>query len=422
MKNKHFLSLVTCALAVILTVAFCSCGKKEVETAGTPSSVASSAPTVSMADTTTDVSSVPEEETATQVTSEDSSVVSEEQADKSESSQETQKPALQPSTETTVSGTPFSAPKYNTNLDIEDNVFMDSLLYTGYNMKKHRADGNMWIYILSADKRGLGYLSKIGYGGGSSGLETTSDGLPDIKAFEQYGLVCASFASYVYFNYLPNVAGIDTSMLTKPDRTYNAHSFLEATRDWVEKGYARTIGFTASRAGGYIQFTPDEEIPIGSIMIFEDDRLRDGRGSHVVVYGGYKNGNHWVYQVGTDNGPEMCAVERMLFGPDPQWPLLVVTPTTLRLSASVEITVKDQDGNPVSNVAFSAKNAKNGKMVDLGKTDKNGVLTKDGLNYGDYEITQSVPAGYTCSAATQKVKLTPENNSQNCFTFNNTRE
>ena len=39
--------------------------------------------------------------------------------------------------------------KYNTNLDIEDNVFFDAMIYTGYNIEKHRADGNMWKYILA---------------------------------------------------------------------------------------------------------------------------------------------------------------------------------------------------------------------------------------------------------------------------------
>ena len=41
--------------------------------------------------------------------------------------------------------------KYNPTFDIEDNVFLDALAYTGYNIEKHRADGLMWEYVLSAD-------------------------------------------------------------------------------------------------------------------------------------------------------------------------------------------------------------------------------------------------------------------------------
>ncbi len=277
----------------------------------------------SHAESPTDVSSAPLEESPTNTGS--ASLVS--SAPGSSVGSRVSKP-----TSNTVSGSvnrdQFG---YNTNLNIEDNVFMDALLYTGYNMKKHRADGNMWVYILSERKRGLGYLSNITYGGGSSGLETTPEGKPDIAAFERGGLVCASFATYVYFNYLPNVAGIDTSFLTKAERTYNAHSFYTAAKQWVKNGHTYNIGFDVSRTSyNYIVFNPKEEIPIGSILVFEDDRKHDGRGSHITVYAGHKNGMHWVYQVGTSNGPEMCAVERMLFGPDPQWPLAIfATPPAL---------------------------------------------------------------------------------------------
>lgn len=294
-------------LGIILTIIFTGSNQTEVTpTDVTPTNVSS------LPETTTDVPSAPVSSVVSSVSSTVSTV---------------KKPQ-----NSTISGS-INRDKfgYNTNLNIEDNVFMDALLYTGYNMKKHRADGNMWIYILSERKRGLGYLSNITYGGGSSGLETTPQGKPDIAAFERGGLVCASFATYVYFNYLPNVAGIDTSFLTKAERTYNAHSFYTAAKQWVKNGHTYNIGFDVSRTSyNYIVFKPHEEIPIGSILVFEDDRKHDGRGSHITVYAGYKNGMHWVYQVGTSNGPEMCAVERMLFGPDPQWPLAVfATPPAL---------------------------------------------------------------------------------------------
>ncbi len=317
---------------------------------------------------------------------------------------------------TTVEGNPTGDLGYNTNLNIEDNVFMDALIYTGYNMKKHRADGNMWVYILSERKRGLGYLSNITYGGGSSGLETNAQGKPDIKAFERGGLVCASFATYVYFNYLPNVAGIDTSMLTKPERTYNAHSFYTAAKDWIAKGHARTIGFTVSRTGsGYINFKENEEIPIGSIIVFEDDRKHDGKGSHITVYGGYKNGHHWVYQVGTSNGPEMCAIERMLFGPDPQWPLAVIVPTAIRMSACAQVTVTDEAGSPVAGATVALSN-QSGKQVATLTTDATGKAAKDGLSYGSYQLTVTPPKGYVTAEISPQIELTPKNNSVNELT------
>lgn len=314
--------------------------------------------------------------------------------------------------------------QYNTNLDIEDNVFMDSLIYTGYNMKKHRADGKMWQYVLAKYKRGYGWLSNITYAGGSSGLET-KNGKPDIKYFERNGLVCASFATYVYFNYLPNVAGIDTSSLPRPENTRLADSWYKAVQKWVKKGYSREIGFTAKKdSSNYIVFNPKEEIPIGSIIIFRPYSSKAKVGSHVVVYAGYKNGMHWVYHVGTKNGPEMCAVERMLYGPEPQWPLMVVTtPQNIRMAAMLEVELKDDNGKAIQGVSFSLKSKETGKTVTLGKTDKNGKITKECLNYGEYTLIQtSVPKGYTAKATQTKINLITKNNSKNTVKIVNVKD
>lgn len=227
-------------------------------------------------------------------------------------------------TERPIQNTLFPGYKYNTTLNIEDNVFIDSLVYTGYNLEKHRADGLMWEYVLSKYKRGKGWLSNISFGGGSTGLETTPEGLPDIKFFEKKNLVCASFASYVYFNYLPNVAKIDTSALELPEDTKSANSFYQACKKWLKSGQTYNIGFTAKDKAAGIEFTPDEEIPLGSIIVFRD-KASPGKTSadHITIYVGEKNGYHWVIQTGNKNGPEFCAVERFKFGPDPQWPLAI---------------------------------------------------------------------------------------------------
>lgn len=210
--------------------------------------------------------------------------------------------------------------------ELDDNIFWDSLVYTGYNIEKHIDDGLMWHYVLAANKRGKGWLSDITYAGGSTGYETTDEGLPDISFFEDHGLVCASYVSYVYFNYLPNVAGVDTSELTMPERSYSANDWYTAAKDWVEQGYSETISFEASLTpAGFIQFTPEEEIPIGSIIAFCDARNKSDYCSHVVIYAGHENDYNWVYHVGNENGPEFCSVERMHFGPDPQWPICVIT-------------------------------------------------------------------------------------------------
>lgn len=215
------------------------------------------------------------------------------------------------------------------DFDIEDNIYLDALTYTGYNMQKHWDDGLMWTYVLSAEKAGKGWLSNITYGSGSTGLETTAEGLPDIEHFEMGGFVCASFATYVYFNYLPNVAGVDTSCLTIPDHTPSANSFYEAAKQWLADGYTRNIGFDVFETGEGIVFEPYEDIPIGSILVFHD-YYQPGKttADHITVYVGEKNGYHWVIQTGNKNGPEFCAVERFKFGPDPMWPMAIFTTPT----------------------------------------------------------------------------------------------
>ncbi|MGN0493189.1 MAG: prealbumin-like fold domain-containing protein [Acutalibacteraceae bacterium] len=332
----------------------------------------------------------------------------------SPSSAAVKKPAVKntqtASTPQTVSSGEY---KYNSNSDIDDNVFLDSLIYTGYNIKKHRADGMMWQYVLASQKRGLGWLSNITYGGGSTGYET-SGGKPDIKYFEKHGLVCASYVTYVYFNYLPNVAGINTMSLPKPERSYSANDWYLALKQWVNKGYSKKIGFTASKTpSGFINFKPAESIPIGSIIVFCDAKKRSDFGSHVAIYAGYKNNYNWVFHVGNSNGPEFCAVERMHFGPDPQWPIAVITPpANIRMSALLEINVTDENGSPVSGAVFSLKNSKTGATVNLGAAN-GGRLTKEGLSYGDYTLSFTVPAGYTADSTVKAIKLTTANNSKN---------
>ncbi len=365
-----------------------------------------------------------ESEVSEQVSSEEvtSSEVSSEVVSSSAVESVTSKVPVKQNTTTTkpaTSPTVSSGYNYNTNVDIDNNIFLDSLIYTGYNIKKHRADGLMWHYVLASQKRGKGWLSNIGYAGGCSGYET-KNGKPNIKRFEQGGLVCASYVTYVYFNYLPNVAGIDTSSLTKPVKSYSANDWYIAAQDWVKKGHSKSVGFKASKtSAGFINFKLNEDIPIGSIMAFSDAKKPGSTHcSHVAIYAGYKNGYHWVFHVGNDNGPEFCAVERMHFGPDPQWPLAVITtPTNIRMSASLEVSVKSAEGKALSGVKINLKNNKTGKTTYIGATNSKGLVVANNLSYGDYTVIQTVPTGYTCAKSSVAVKLTTANNSYNKVSF-----
>ena len=102
----------------------------------------------------------------------------------------------------------FAAPASDIPANMLDNVFLDALTYTGYKTETQKADGS--IFVTYGTKTPSSVLSGIGYGTGASGLETvsvnTKTGLaPNLESFKSGGLCCASYVSYVYYNYLPNI-------------------------------------------------------------------------------------------------------------------------------------------------------------------------------------------------------------------------
>ncbi len=349
-------------------------------------------------------------------------------------------PSSKPVTSTAPAPAPAPAPsvntdyKYNSDMSPYSNVFLDALGYTGYNLARERASGRMFAsgsnYVLCNQKRGLGWLSNITYddSGRATGYETTPQGLPDIAHFESKGLVCATYAAYVYFNYLPNVAGIDTSSLDRPAQSYSAHSWYQAAKQWVAKGYSRYIDFTATDGGSIhrdLKIQPAEEIPIGSLILLQNRKngvnqkpaFGGGYCSHISIYAGYVNGYHWVTHVGNKNGPEFCAIERMNRNPHPQEMLDIITPpANIRFAAMAEVKLQDEKGSGIEGVEFKIKNA-SGDEISLGTTDKDGVVKKEGLSYGDFTLIHTAPGGYTDDTTAMAIKLTTQNNSANSFTL-----
>ncbi len=104
------------------------------------------------------------------------------------------------------------------------NHVLDSLQYLGYNVKKLKEDGHLFqegydgsVLVNPNDKAKRNYgihqiLSPLGYDESYKGIETTTVNgkiVPDKqKWINSGGLNCASFISYYYLNYLPNVAGL----------------------------------------------------------------------------------------------------------------------------------------------------------------------------------------------------------------------
>lgn len=293
----------------------------------------------------------------------------------------------------------FAAPAAGISKEMLDNEFIDALEYTGYNVEAQKNDGSIFVKVGSAVSASI--RSDISYGTGPSGLETvvnksTVSGLaPDIATFKSRGLCCASYVSYVYFNYLPNIAGIDTSYVNAPPNPRSAQSYYDTANAWVAGNKARKITFTVNSNGS--GFKPNEQIPIGSLMAFKS--VSSGKISHVAIYAGEYNGTHFVTHVGDEKGPEFSSVTALTKGGAPLSVALVAVPEYIERTGAIEVLKTNPAGKNLSGAYFSATSVKNGVQYLIGPTDNNGyAITKETLPFGDYIVKETVyPSGYTDS-------------------------
>lgn len=302
----------------------------------------------------------------------------------------------------TLSALPLSAaPASDIPEDMLDNVFLDALTYTGYKTETQKADGT--IFVTYGTKTPSSVLSGIGYGTGASGLETvsanTKTGLaPNLQRFKSGGLCCASYVSYVYYNFLPNIANRDVTAFPCPSNPRSPVSYNTAANSWVESGVARRISFTQSGS----TFTPAEEIPLGSLIVFKS--ISSGAVAHVAIYAGTYNGKHFVTHVGDDNGPEISTIEGMSKGSSPEAVVQVVVPKIGEPTGTIAVFKTDENGTPLAGARFSATWAEHPENVFLlDTTDQNGNgKINFGVPYGTYIIREvTFPEGYTYSGQTE---------------------
>lgn len=295
-------------------------------------------------------------------------------------------------------------------VDVNDNVFLDALKYTGYDTSYFIKNG---AYGSNSNRCNLpsSVLSGIGYNtGGASGLET-KNGKPDIDAFKSNGLCCASYAAYVYFNYLPNVAGIDTSDLAKPSNPRSTASWETACEKWVSAGKAEKIKINASTESSSALKALDD-VPIGSILIFKDN---SGDTVHTAIYAGKKNdpwGEARYYQtnVGTSRGPEVASINYF----EKDGVSCIITDAYIPENNSygeIHISKKDPNGKNLSGAEFEAVNESTGEKFKIGPTDINGEAFAE-VPYGVYNVKETVfPKFHTAYGQTEwRVLVSAANN------------
>lgn len=305
----------------------------------------------------------------------------------------------------------FAAPASDIPAEMLDNVFLDALEYTGYKVQAQKDDGTIFKKYSGG---ATAYLSKISYGLNKYGTETvaksgTATGLaPDIAGFESSGLCCASYVSYVYYNYLPNIAGIDTSSATRPYNLRTATAYKAAANAWISAGTARRISFSQNANGN--NFIPSEDIPLGSLIIFK--HIPTGDIAHVALYAGYYNGIHFVTHVGNDRGPELSSIVGMSKGDYPEAVVQVVTPEFVEAAGKIEVYKKDPKGAALSGAYFIATNTSTGTEYAIGPTDSRGyACTKERLPFGTYKIVETVfPTDYTYSGTKEWTRTVSASN------------
>ena len=290
-----------------------------------------------------------------------------------------------------------AAPAADIPAKMLDNIYLDALTYTGYKTDVQKADGS--IFKTYSGNTPTPVRSGIGYGIGPSGLETVAADnktgkAPDIARFKANGLCCASYVSYVYYNYLPNIARMDVSKIPQPANPRSPISYNSAVENWVRSGGARRIAFTQ----GTNSFTPSEEIPIGSLIIFKHKTT--GEIAHLALYAGYYAGKHFVTHVGNERGPEISTVEGMSKGSYPEVVTQVVVPKIGEPLGTISVHKTDENGKPLAGAKFKVTMAEHPEYSFLiNPTDENGNAKMNmGLPYGKYILTEiEFPEGYTYS-------------------------
>lgn len=107
----------------------------------------------------------------------------------------------------------LAAPASDIPPSMLDNMPLEALAYTGYDIQWMKDSGTLYQPYGYAGYVPEERRSNIGYSGNLFGTCTVSDpntptGLaPDIRKFENYGLDCTAFGAYYYFNFLRNVKG-----------------------------------------------------------------------------------------------------------------------------------------------------------------------------------------------------------------------
>ena len=335
--------------------------------------------------------------------------------------------------------------------EMYDNAILRALEYTGYDVQWLKDKGYLYVsnYIASSLKTNApSVLSDIGYwssGECPNGDETVADSstetgrAPNISFFEKNGLVCASFVTYYLCNYLPNIEGIDTSVIYNKvkeagaDDRYDDVYYLTSVTVWKN-----ALDSLASKTGsGVTKYTSAStayaNLVPGDVIVFS----QDGALTHIAIYAGtydmYTSSGtnrgkyHFIIHVGNSRGPEISTVEYMADSGSKTstpvaWYHLEVN-DAVDQTGFIEIYKKDPNGAKLSGAKFKAVDQATGDTYYIGPTDANGYAKSGELPLGTYVVTETVfPTGYQASGTTKWTVTLTKDTPNNTITINAVNE
>ena len=255
------------------------------------------------------------------------------------------------------------------------------------------------------------------------------DGFADNGDYRtETNMCCASFVNFYLWNYLPNIAGKSSGVTWKsdPDRLYGDVHFQRIGASSVWYSVSQAVSNSSTGWSCTYDANPNMEMgldysfvendykagkikyQIGDILVFSNSQYRY---SHVAVYAGYWNNQHWLAHCTAANGGGV------MLSPFNGYSIVKTTGSiyTSKIYTSpwgdkgaIQVYKKDTDGKALAGARFKAVNKEDSsKYFYIGPTDNNGYAITDGgtsdpsVDYGTYIVTETVfPTGYESNGTT----------------------
>lgn len=292
----------------------------------------------------------------------------------------------------------FAAPASDIPEEMLENSTLDALAYTGFKLQALMDAGLIYKSGGYGSSINSSYLSGISYNdaGNITGRETVSDastvtGLaPNMAKFRSDGFVCASYVTYYFLNYLPNIKGVDTSFLSTAISNTGTNS--QSVSTWVAAGNALVS------AGKARKITSESDLQIGDVVIFTNGSYYP----HVAIFAGEYGGRHFITHVGNDRGPEFSTIEGMGMAGDKSsyfaFAFSFPNIPNFQKNGRIEVYKKDTSGANLSGASFTVRDSKGDIYDVLGPTNSSGYACLEEVPYDTYTITEiTFPKNYTAN-------------------------